>query len=138
MNTLKKELFRYGLVCCFTAGADFVCYLALLHNNINYLTAGFSGFVLGNILNYLLSTRFAFSHRTYNNRKLEFIIFLSLGITSLLVHQIALYSFVSVILVSKAPAKICASGVTFFWTFFIRKKLLFTPPSNKGEKNSQV
>jgi putative flippase GtrA len=88
------------------------------------LSAPFA-FLLGLIINYLLSIKWVFDKRNINKKSVEFVIFALVGIVGLLLNQVFIWFFTEIINLYYMLSKIISSGIVFLWNFSLRKYLLF-------------
>ena len=132
------EFFRSLVVGGVAFVADFLT-LALLKElfDVNTMVASTLGFVVGVVVNYLLSAFWAFKSSNVENPYIRFIIFVAIAaigmvLNNLIIHLFDIYLaerqvFGSVISTSRyyLIGKIVATIVVFFWNFFSRKLILF-------------
>ena len=90
--------------------------------NINYFIAGFMGFTLGFLVNFMLGRKYVFNtgHKFSNNKK-EMLSILFISVFGLGIHQFILFISVDFFLFSITVGKFLAVGITFLWNFFGRK-----------------
>jgi putative flippase GtrA len=82
-------------------------------------------FLLGLIINYLLSIKWVFDKRNINKKSVEFVIFALVGIVGLLLNQVFIWFFTEIINLYYMLSKIISSGIVFLWNFGMKKYLLF-------------
>jgi len=92
---------------------------------LHYLLAASFGFLIGLIINYLISIFYVFNTRKVQNKSLEFIIFGLIGLIGLLILQTGMFIFVEYFLYSYLIAKLLTTGFVFLWNFSARKYFLF-------------
>lgn len=92
---------------------------------IHYLAAAALSFILGVIVNYILSVRWVFAHRKFNNRKAEFVVFVIICATGLGLNLLIIAGLVQLLLLDYRIAKAISTVVVFFWNFIARKKILY-------------
>jgi putative flippase GtrA len=124
----RNELAAYTLVCIICFSVDFLLLITLTELcKLHYLISGLIGFIVGNIANYLLSTKYVFKKRRFNARKiLEFQLFMALGISSLIVHHSSFWLFTEVTGLIYTASKLIATACSFLWTFLVRRYFLFS------------
>ncbi|MFP4112708.1 MAG: GtrA family protein [Candidatus Woesearchaeota archaeon] len=94
--------------------------------DLNYLIAVGIGYCIGIIFNYILSTRWVYKNRKYEDqKKKEIIIFVLLAILGLFINEAGIWIFVELILLNIIIAKIAASIILSITMFTLRKKFLF-------------
>lgn len=83
---------RFVIVGAFTVSIDLLI-LFLLYKllNVNYLVAAAFGFLVGSLLNYLISIRWVFVNGKYRFQSLELTIFLFISAVALLLNQLVIY-----------------------------------------------
>ena len=114
-NQLFVQLFRYLFAGGFAFIIDF-CALFLLteYLNLYYLLSAPLAFLLGLIINYLLSIKWVFDKRNINNKSVEFVIFALIGIVGLLLNQVFIWFFTEIIDLYYMLSEIISSGIVFF------------------------
>ena len=132
-----QQIFKFGIVggVCFVIDMGVTMGLKLI--GVHYLVAGFFGFVVSVVFNYILSFKFVFERKEDMDRRKEFVIFVVLSAGGLLINEIILYICMDVVYenwnwlnqtisenLATAGAKIAATGVVMFYNFITRKKFL--------------
>ena len=131
-NTLI-QFFRY----CFVGGGATVVDWAsssllfyLVFSQSYAVSANALSFILGLIVNYLLSILWIFKKPKSSNRLIEFLGFAAIGLVGLLLTMGITKLFeiwlVDVTSTYQIIGKIVSTAVAFFWNFFARKYLLFS------------
>lgn len=131
------QFFRYLFVGGFATVVDWgvsaLLFYLVFGENLALLCNGVS-FVLGLVVNYLLSTFWIFKTSKINNRFLEFISFAAIGVVGLLITLGVTWIFegllANVTNLYQIIAKVVSTAVSFFWNFFARKYLLFNKKNN--------
>lgn len=153
---LLKQIVKFGVVGGLAFLIDFIVYTIILRAvawEYNYLLAGFLGFTISLIFNYLASMAFVFERKENADRRKEFSVFLILSLVGLGINTLILWLCVDVIYshvgwvqeltsylyqflssigvgIEDAPelaalaAKICATGVVMVYNFISRKMFL--------------
>ncbi len=123
---LGSEFFRYFLVGGFAFVCDTFILFSLTHYlKVNYLVSGAVGFLVGTVVNYVLSRSWVFQRRTLQNTSAEVTIFTLIGLVGLGLNELILWFFQSKLGIYYLFAK-GVSGVTvFMWNFGARKLTLF-------------
>ncbi len=131
-NTLI-QFFRYLFVGGFATvvdwGVSYILFRFVFHENYA-IAANSISFVLGLIVNYVISTFWIFKNSKVESRLVEFIAFAAIGLVGLGM-TIGITKLFEIWLSSKTSAyqilaKIVSTGAAFFWNFFARKYLLFS------------
>lgn len=125
-NTLL-QLFRYF----FVGGTAFVVdygtlFILTEFCGINHLISAAIAFLLGLIVNYVISIVWVFGNRTVGNRWIEFAIFSAIGLIGLVLNEVIIYIGSDIIGLHYMISKLCSTGIVFFWNFFARKIILYT------------
>ncbi|MBI1937684.1 MAG: GtrA family protein [Ignavibacteriales bacterium] len=83
---------RFVITGAFTVSIDLLI-LFLLYKllNVNYLVAAAFGFLVGSLINYLISIRWVFINGKYRFQSLELTIFLLTSTVALLLNQLVIY-----------------------------------------------
>ena len=131
------QFFRYLFVGGFATVVDWgvsaLLFYLVFGESLALLCNGVS-FVLGLVVNYLLSTFWIFKTSKINNRFLEFISFAAIGVVGLLITLGVTWIFegllANVTNLYQIIAKVVSTAVSFFWNFFARKYLLFNKKNN--------
>lgn len=132
-NSVKIQLFRYLWVGGLAFIVDYGClFLFTDIFSIDYLVSAAIAFLLGLIVNYLLSTIWVFNDSRLNNKMAEFAVFTSIGLVGLFLNEVVIYLFCEIIGLHYMISKLCSTAIVFFWNFFARKIILFT----KTKKNT--
>jgi len=120
------QLFRYF----FVGGAAFLIDFSSLYIltdffGIYYLSSAAIAFIMGLLTNYILSISWVFNKRTYDNIISEFTLFTILAIIGLTLNEVLLWEFTNNLNIYYLYSKVLATGIIFFFNFFIRKIILF-------------
>lgn len=143
MKKLFEQIIKFGIVGGISFVVDFTIY-TILANVIgtNILIAGFFGFTISVIVNYLLSMKFVFERRDDMSRTKEMVIFIGMSVIGLGINEVILYLCKEVLynnwtaihgIVTEKwaniGAKIIATGVVMVYNFVSRKLVLEKKPS---------
>ena len=137
-NPLLKQIMRFGVVGFISFFVDFGVYTLLCNGlGVHYIIAGFFGFVISVVVNYILSMRYVFAGRDDISKTREFITFVILSAFGLLLNEIILYICVDGIYMHwswlngwlplslmNMGAKVAATGVVMVYNFVSRKIFL--------------
>lgn len=124
-NTLL-QLFRYGFVGGVAFLADYTTlYLCTELIMLHYLISAAIAFVVGLIVNYLLSTLWVFSIHTKSKMWIEFAIFAIIGIIGLGLNELIIYVATEKCGLYYMLSKLISTALVFLWNFFVRKFVLF-------------
>jgi putative flippase GtrA len=99
--------------------------LKLVH--VDKMIAASAGFILGLILNYLLSRVWVFAGEKsrISSRWAEFTVFAAVGAIGLILNDAVIWALTSGFGIDPLLSKLPATGVVFFWNFFLRRHLIF-------------
>jgi putative flippase GtrA len=127
MRSLIREVIGYVAASAAALAID-VATLTLLVSalRVNYLAAAAAGFVGGTIFIYWISIRQIFRYRRLKDARIEFGVFLAVGVAGLAVNLAVMYLAVATVGLHYLIAKFCAAGCTFTVNFGLRRWLLFT------------
>lgn len=147
-NNSFFQVIRFAIVGLVATLVDFSImklFLGIFLFKYGYLFASSLGFVAGVGVSYLFSISWVFSNRSVKNVKLEFVIFIVIGIFGLVLNQVLMFLCMEIspfkeyiVLISEKiyqiydwsvsvvwMSKIFATIIVFFWNFFARKFILF-------------
>jgi putative flippase GtrA len=122
----RIQMFRY----LFVGGAAFIVdFLSLFiftqYFGIYYLISAAIAFILGLLVNYILSVSWVFYKRKLKNRRFEFGVFAFIGVVGLGLNEAFIWFFTQDLQVFYLISKILAAILILFWNFFARKFMLF-------------
>lgn len=130
-NNVLIQLFRYLWVGGVAFVVDFgSLFLLTEYAQFRYLISAAIAFLLGLIVNYLLSITWVFSDSRLNNKMAEFVVFASIGFVGLLLNEVIMYFCCDILNIHYMISKLCSTGIVFFWNFFVRKLILFSKTKN--------
>lgn len=126
MKLLLGELWRYTIV----GGAGFVVDFFFLYaltewSGFHYLISATVGFCAGLVINYVFCIYWVFRHRAFGSARIEFAIFMAVGLGGLLLNDVFLAICTPLLDGNYMVAKMGAVGFVFLWNFFMRRQLLF-------------
>lgn len=125
-NTLI-QLLRYGVAGGTAAVVDYGTLWALTEwAGVHYLVSAMCAFIAGLAVNYVISIFWVFTENRFANRKVEFLIFLIIGVIGLGLNELIIYFFSDVIHIHYMIGKLISTVLVFFWNFFARKLILFS------------
>lgn len=123
---LSAQFIRY----VFVGGVAFIAdtgTLVLLKETgvLGVLAAAPFGFLVGTAVNYALSTRYVFTRRSVSDTRVEFAIFLAVGLVGLGLNELLLWGLTSRMGLHYVPSKVLSAGLVLVWNFCARKVALF-------------
>ncbi len=131
-NTLI-QFFRYcfvgGLATVVDWGASYLLFRFAFHES-HAVAANVISFVLGLIVNYLISTFWIFKKSDVDNKLVEFLGFAGIGLVGLVLTA-GITKLFEIWLADTTSAyqilgKIVSTAISFLWNFFARKFLLYS------------
>lgn len=129
----KLQFFRYLFVGGFAAVVNIgSLYLFKECMGIYYLLANVIGFLLGLIVNYILSKLLIFTEENDVNKVVEFLTYAIIGILGLGLDTLFMWLGTSIIGIYYMLSKIISTGLVFIWNFFARK-ILYVILEKKGD-----
>lgn len=130
-NNTLHQLFRYSFVGGVAFAVDFgLLYVLTEYAHLHYLLSATLSFLVGLIVNYILSKMWVFQTGTISNRWAEFAVFAVIGVVGLGFNNLFLWFFTEYCSIYYMVSKILTTIIVFFWNFFARKFILF----NKKEE----
>ncbi len=91
----------------------------------NYLLVGALTFLIATLVNYILSIKFVFKSGQKHKKQKEILLVYLVSAFGLAFNLVILYICHDIIKVELTVSKIIATGVVFFWNYFIRKYFIF-------------
>lgn len=125
------ELLRYFACSAAALIVDSSLYWGAMRLGLSYRAAAVAGFLGGVGTAYVLSVRWAFQKRTFDNGQVEFLIFLGIGVVGLGVTEALLWLLIGGLRVEPMVAKLFAAMGVFLFNFAARKAALFM---RRGER----
>lgn len=137
--SLIQQILRFGVVGGLSFVIDFAVYSAIIFvfgdSKPVVMVAGFFGFMISLIFNYIVSMKFVFVHDENMDRRKEFIVFAVLSAIGLLLNEaiilgvLIIYDNVSLAILKSGilfdfkeqVGKIFATGIVMVYNFISRK-----------------
>lgn len=122
-----QSILKYFFVALAALTVDFGGYLLLLKIfNFHYMLASFISFSFGFLVNFMLGRTFIFTNGCkFECAKKEFAGILVVSLIGLTINQSSLFIFFEFVTKNNIISKIIATGITFFWNFFGRAKIIY-------------
>jgi putative flippase GtrA len=121
------QLIRYTFVGGFAFLIDFgTLFMLTEYLDFHYLLSAGIAFTLGLVTNYLISIRWVFATRNFSNKKLEFIMFMVIGLVGLGLNELFIWIFTDLFAIYYLLSKILTTMLVYLWNFFARKMILFS------------
>jgi putative flippase GtrA len=124
----SDEFARYLLCSMLALSTDLGVFSLALQLGLSYPIAAAAGYGVGLWLAYTLSVRFAFVHRTWVDRRVEFLLFALVGLFGLLITEVLLLLLIGRVGIEAHVAKLLTAGPVFLSNYAMRKTLLFWQP----------
>lgn len=126
-SNTNSQFIRYFIVGGIAFIADFsVLFLLKECGGINYLLSATLAFVVGIIINYILSIYWVFDQRAISNNYIEFLIFTFIGVISVFVNLGIISYLTEQLNIFYLHSKLTATVIIFLFNFSARKIYLFT------------
>lgn len=126
MENILSQYYRYIIAGFIVTACDFVILTTgteVFH--IYYLISACFSFVLCSILHYIISIKYIFHSRCFDNACHEFTVFLLIGIISLVIFELLMFSFTELMQIHYLISKVIVTGIMFTFNFISRKLILF-------------
>lgn len=134
------QMVRFGVAGAVATVGDYAVLLGLYTlAHVSRPLAVAAGYGVGLIICYVLSIVWIFPHRTIQDRRIEFTIFMVIGVVGLVLTEVVVH--VSMMIISQpaaaahlsdtmqlSVAKFVSVVLVFFFNFGVRKAILFMPP----------
>lgn len=125
MDKLLGQIAKFGVVgvVCFVIDYSLMILLTELAG-LDYLLSSGISFSVSVVVNYLLSMRFVFRSKKDANKAKEFIIFVVLSITGLLLTEALMWVGVEQLGIHYMFTKVVVTGIVMVYNFVTRKLIL--------------
>ncbi len=125
MKKLIGQLWRFGIVGVICTVIDFGVLTFLKEVlSVHYLIANALSFTVSVVANYILSMKYVFHGKKETSRLREFLIFLILSVTGLLLNQLIMWGTVDGLKIYYVAAKVIATALVMIYNFVTRKLFL--------------
>jgi putative flippase GtrA len=126
MKTVAQEGIRYAAVSACALIIDVtVLYFLVQYFSWWYIAAASTSFLVGLLFTYLLSVTRVFKYRRFEDQRIEFASFASIGVVGLAINAAVISFGVKFLGLPYLIAKCGAAGCTFIWNFVARRQFLF-------------
>ena len=125
LPTAASEFIVYAGCSALALSMDMFTLILGLRLGAPLALAAAAGFAVGLVMVYVLSTRWAFKQRAIQDKRLEFLLFLGIGLAGLLLTELLLWALVQQVGFAVPQAKFATAGAVFLFNFSTRKALLF-------------
>ena len=125
-DTVHVQIFRYILAGTAAYMLDYAALILLTEAlGLFYLTSAAIAFLLGSIASYIMNVTWVFNDRTIKNRRLEFSIFISIGVAGLFLNHYCIKFFTEIVNMHYLTSKLISSILVSAANFIARKYILF-------------
>lgn len=125
MNKLIGQIAKFGVVGIACFGIDYGLMILLTELvGIDYLLSSGISFTVSVVVNYVLSMRFVFQSKRSNNKAKEFILFVVLSITGLLLTELLMWAGVEQLSLHYMMTKVIVTGIVMVYNFVTKKIFL--------------
>lgn len=122
----KIQFFRYVFVGGFSFIVDYgLLFILTEFFHLFYLISATISFIVGLVINYLLSTKWIFKKSKLSSTTLEFIIYGIIGVIGLILNNIMLFIFTDLLIIHYMISKLITAVIVMGWNFFGRRIILF-------------
>jgi putative flippase GtrA len=126
-DRLLVQCIRFGVVGGFALILDCsILFIAVRLFDWNHLLAACAGYTAGLLLNYVLSVRWVFSQRRFQNQRLEFVLFTATGLGGLALTELIIWCGTDRMSLDVHWSKLAAILCVAVWNFSVRKIWLFS------------
>lgn len=125
MDKLASQAAKFGVVGVVCFGIDYGMMILLTEfGGLEYLFSSGMSFSVSVVVNYLLSMRFVFRSKKSGNKAKEFILFVVLSITGLLLTEALMWAGVERVKLHYMFAKVAVTGIIMVYNFVTKKIFL--------------
>jgi putative flippase GtrA len=125
-DNIYVQIFRYILAGSVAYAVDYTALIVLVEVfKVYYLTAAAIAFFLGSATSYVLNVVWVFSRRTLKSRKLEILVFVSIGIVGLVLNHYCIWVLTETVKLHYIGSKFASTILVFIVNFTARKYFLF-------------
>ncbi|MCX5666102.1 MAG: GtrA family protein, partial [Candidatus Omnitrophica bacterium] len=125
-DDISIQIFRYILSGAAACAVDYSVLVTLTQAfNLYYLTSAAIAFILGSVVSYILNITWVFDRRVFTDRRLEALLFFSIGIAGLFLNHYCIKFFTETVKLHYLGSKVIATIAVFAVNFIARKYILF-------------
>ena len=125
-DAISIQIFRYILSGTAACAVDYTALVALTQVfKIYYLTSAAIAFMLGSTVSYILNITWVFDRRVFTDRRLEALLFFSIGIVGLFLNHYCIKFFTETVKLHYLGSKVISTIAVFAVNFIARKFILF-------------
>ncbi len=125
-DDVSIQMFRYILSGAVACVVDYSALITLTQAfKLYYLTSAAIAFMLGSTVSYILNITWVFDKRVFADRRLEALLFFSIGIAGLFLNHYCILFFTETVRLHYLGSKVISIIVVFAVNFTARKYILF-------------
>ena len=123
---LNTQIIKFLIVGGTTFTIDYLCLIVLVELfGLNYLLSAAIGFIIGSVINYLLSVKFVFVSGKYKKVQTEFTIFMIFTVMGLGLNHFVMYAGADIIELDYRIAKVISLIIVTSFNFVNKKLFVF-------------
>lgn len=120
------QVFRYILSGAAACVVDYSVLITLTQAfKVYYLVSAAIAFILGSTVSYLFNITWVFNQRAFSDRRLEILLFFSIGAAGLFLNHYCIQFFTEVVRMHYIGSKVISTIIVFVMNFTARKYILF-------------
>ena len=132
-DDLRIQLFRYILSGAVACAVDYSVLVTLTQVfRLYYLTSAAIAFMLGSTVSYVLNITWVFDRRAFVDRRLEALLFFSIGLAGLFLNHYCIQFFTETVKLHYLGSKVISTIAVFAVNFSARKYILFRGAVSKS------
>ena len=125
-DSVYIQIFRYVLSGSVACVVDYTTLVTLTQVfKLYYLTSAAIAFMLGAAVSYVLNITWVFDQRAFSDRRMEALLFFSIGIAGLFLNHYCIQFFTEAVKLHYLGSKVISTIAVFTVNFTARKFLLF-------------
>jgi len=125
-DSVYIQIFRYILSGSVACAVDYSTLVTLTQVfKLYYLTSAAIAFMLGAAVSYVLNITWVFDQRAFSDRRMEALLFFSIGIAGLFLNHYCIQFFTEAVKLHYLGSKVISTIAVFTVNFTARKFLLF-------------
>ncbi|MEI6862781.1 MAG: GtrA family protein [Candidatus Omnitrophota bacterium] len=125
-DSVYIQIFRYILSGSVACVVDYSALVTLTQVfKLYYLTSAAIAFMLGAAVSYVLNITWVFDQRAFSDRRMEALLFFSIGIAGLFLNHYCIQFFTEAVKLHYLGSKVISTIAVFTVNFTARKFLLF-------------
>jgi len=125
-DSVYIQIFRYILSGAVACAVDYSTLVTLTQVfKLYYLTSAAIAFMVGAVVSYALNITWVFDQRAFSDRRMEALLFFSIGIAGLFLNHYCIQFFTETVKLHYLGSKVISTIAVFTVNFTARKFLLF-------------